>query len=51
MIYGSPEQEINSVGFLVEFFFKQKRADRDTVMRLFQGPRLEEERRQEQGSW
>lgn len=39
VIYGSPEQEIKFVGFLVGFFFfKQKRADQDIVMRLFQGP-------------
>lgn len=37
VIYGSPEQEIKFVGFLVGFFFKQKRADQDIVMRLFQG--------------
>lgn len=38
VIYGSPEQEIKFVGFLVGVFFKQKRADQDIVMRLFQGP-------------
>lgn len=37
--------------FWLSFFLKKKRADRDIVMRLFQGPRLEEERRQAQGSW
>lgn len=37
VIYGSPEQEIKFVGFLVGFFFKQKRADQDIVVKLFQG--------------